>query len=383
MMADQSPESPSVTAPMSLPQFFSQRVGADVRQQLDGLQALAERLSDRRLAPDAQACVDGIVEAAHGVRRLLDGALELRAATSQAPALSLGPVRLRDLADEVQEAWTRKASCAGVTLLVSYDGDPEAAALADRVRLLQVFDGLIGEAVGSRSRGAVEVTLKTTMLPSGVRLDGRVRGARQDVAQDDGQDLESRIRAIDARLGLEAAIAAMLARRVLAAMGSELRRETAASASETLAFELELARAPVAEAPHQAAPRAAHVLVVDDNATNRIVAQSLVEMFDCTSEAAEDGLEAIEAVRTGRFDLVLMDIRMPRLDGVGATRAIRALPGPVGQIPIIALTANADPDDAAAYVAAGMNAVVEKPMKPEQLLEALHVALAAVAESAG
>lgn len=367
---------------MSLPEYFSERVGADIRQQLDGVQALAQRLSERRLAPDDQACVEGIVEAAQGVRRLLDSALELRAAANQSPALSLAPLRLRDLADEVQGAWTRKASYAGVTLLVSYDGDPEAAALADRARLLQVFDGLIGEAVGARSRGAVEVTLKTTAHAAGVQLEGRVRGARQDAALDDDQDLERRIRAIDARLGLEAALAALLARRVLAAMGGQLRRETTAGASETLAFDLQLAPAPVAEAPHEAAPRAAHVLVVDDNATNRMVAQSLVEMFDCTSEAAEDGLEAIEAVRTGRFDLVLMDIRMPRLDGVGATRAIRALPGAMGEIPIIALTANADPDDAAAYVAAGMNAVVEKPMKPEQLLEALHVALAAAAETA-
>lgn len=360
---------------MSLPEFFFERVSTDIRQQLEGVRALAERLADRRLAPDAEACVEGIVEAAAGASRLLESALALRAAAGQPPALSLAPIRLRELADEVQETWARKASCAGVTLLVSYDGDPEAAALADRARLLQVLDGLIGEAVGSRSRGAVEVTLRTSAEPAGVRLEGRVRSARQD--DWDGLDLESRIRAIDARLGLEAAIAAMLARQMLDALGGQLRRETGAGTSETLAFDLQLQPAPPAEVPQETAPRAAHVLVVDDNATNRMVAQSLVEMFECTSEAAEDGLEAIEAVRTGRFDLVLMDIRMPRLDGVGATRAIRALPGPVGQIPIIALTANADPDDAAAYVAAGMNAVVEKPMKPEQLLDALNVALAA------
>ncbi|WP_163065994.1 response regulator, partial [Acinetobacter baumannii] len=89
------------------------------------------------------------------------------------------------------------------------------------------------------------------------------------------------------------------------------------------------------------------------------------EMFDCTSECAEDGVEALEAARTGRFDLILMDIKMPRMDGVEATRAIRSLGGAVGGTPIIALTANADPDDAAIYLAAGMNAVVEKPIKPE------------------
>ena len=66
---------------------------------------------------------------------------------------------------------------------------------------------------------------------------------------------------------------------------------------------------------------------------------------------------------------------MPRLDGVGATRAIRALPGAAGRLPIIALTANADPDDAKAYLAAGMAAVVEKPIKPERLRLAMNTAL--------
>ena len=126
------------------------------------------------------------------------------------------------------------------------------------------------------------------------------------------------------------------------------------------------------------------MLVVDDNATNRMVAQALCEMFDCTCEAASDGLEAVEAARAGRFDLILMDIKMPRMDGVTAARAIRALPGEAGETPIVALTANADPDDAAEYLAAGMDGVVEKPMKPEHLLAVLQQALGGIggAESA-
>ena len=118
-----------------------------------------------------------------------------------------------------------------------------------------------------------------------------------------------------------------------------------------------------------------HVLVVDDNATNRMVAEGLCELFDCTSESAVDGVEAVEAAKTGRFDLILMDIKMPRMDGMEATRAIRALPGAAGKTPIIALTANADPEDAKAYVACGMCSVVEKPIKPERLLLAMNAAL--------
>ena len=91
-----------------------------------------------------------------------------------------------------------------------------------------------------------------------------------------------------------------------------------------------------------------------------LVAETLCEMFGCTSESVEDGLQAVAAATSGRFDLVLMDIKMPELDGVGATRRIRALPGAVADIPILALTANADPWDAASYLAQGMNGVVEK-----------------------
>ena len=77
-------------------------------------------------------------------------------------------------------------------------------------------------------------------------------------------------------------------------------------------------------------------------------------MFGCTSETVEDGLEALEAVQERAFDLILMDIKMPRMDGVQATCAIRALTGPACDIPIVALTANADPDDARTYLSIGM-----------------------------
>lgn len=360
---------------MSLPDFFFERVTADIRQQMDGVLAMTEQLGRQRLAADGEACVASVAEAAESVRRILDAALDLRTATQSGLTLASEPVRLRDLMDEIQDRWQARAAAAGVTLLVSYDGDPEAAAMADRKRLIQIFDGFIGEAVGAQARGAVEAGLRAYATETGVRLEGRVRGPRDPSWE--ARDLEHRIRGIDARLGLEVALDATLARRLLDGMGGAVSMVANAGASDTAAFVLDLAPLPeVEEEPTEDAGRAAHILVVDDNATNRMVAQSLVEMFDCTSEAAEDGEAAVEAARTGRFDLILMDIRMPRMDGVAATRAIRGIAGPVGATPIIALTANADPDDAEAYLAAGMNGVVEKPMKPEHLLAALQEALA-------
>jgi CheY-like chemotaxis protein len=162
----------------------------------------------------------------------------------------------------------------------------------------------------------------------------------------------------------------------VAGLDGRVREEAGPGAARTVTFDLRLPAA--ADAPPLPSPgdeRVAHVLIVDDNATNRVVAQALCEMLHCTTETAEDGLEAVEIARGGRFDLILMDIRMPGMDGVTATREIKALPGRAGATPIIALTANADPEDARGYIEAGMIGVIEKPMKAEHLRRALERAL--------
>ncbi|HEY3695910.1 response regulator [Phenylobacterium sp.] len=354
-----------------LPQPLRDRISDEIRQQMDGVLALADRMARHSLSPDAQACVAGVAEAAGAVLEIMNRARDLENADGPGLTLTQAPRRLRELIDEIQDRWQERAALNGVTLLVAYDGDPEACALVDGPRLLQLFDGLIGEAVAGVRRGAVEASLKVSSHGETLHLEGRVRGGERD----GGADLEE----IEARYGLQTALGVTLGHRVLEAFGGDLRREANTGAGATVVFEFDAEPAPAAKEAHPEAAdaqRTAHVLVVDDNATNRMVAQTLCEMFDCTSESADDGVEAVEAAQTGRFDLILMDIKMPRMDGVAATKAIRALSGRPGRVPIIALTANADPEDAAAYVSAGMNGVVEKPMKPENLLHALQQALA-------
>jgi CheY-like chemotaxis protein len=118
-----------------------------------------------------------------------------------------------------------------------------------------------------------------------------------------------------------------------------------------------------------------YVLIVDDNATNRFVAAKVLELFGCNAEGVEGGREAIDRVQTGAFDLILMDIKMPGMDGVQATRLIRGLPGPVAKVPILALTANADPVDEVKYLAAGMDGVAQKPIQPDALLNAIRLVM--------
>jgi CheY-like chemotaxis protein len=358
---------------MSPSDFFFERVTDEIRQQMDGVLALTQRLARERLTPDAAACVAGVNEAAAGVARLLADSIELRNAAGKGLELDAQPHRLREVMDMVQARWQQRLA-GGVTLLVSYDGDPDAVGVVDAERLTRIFDGFIAQALGGVRHGAVEATLRTTLRGDTLHLEGRIRGATEAASTDGPPDILD----IETRFGLETAIGIALAYRILGLFGAELRTERNRGAGETVVFEFNAPRAlPEAEQEpaEAAAPRAAHILIVDDNATNRMVAETLCEMFDCTSESVADGVEAVEAARSGKFDLILMDIKMPRMDGVAASRAIRGLPGRVSAVPIIALTANADPEDAAGYIAAGMNGVVEKPMKPENLLRALQEAL--------
>ena len=357
---------------MSLPDFFFERVTSEIHQQMEGVLALAERLARQPLSADAQTCVAGVAEAAACVRQILASSADLKDAATSGMAFEPAPKRLRDLADEIEARWGQRAAKSGVTLLVSYDGAPEMTALIDSTRVMQAFDGFIAQALAGVRHGAVEATLRAHAAGDMLRLEGRVRGGGERSLGDKPLDIQE----IEALFGLETALSVELGRQIVKAVGGEVRTEANAGAGETLVFEftaphaVEASDEPPADdadAPH----RAAHILVVDDNATNRMVAETLCEMFDCTSESAVDGMEALEAARTGRFDLILMDIKMPRMDGVTATQAIRALKGEAGKVPIIALTANADPEDAAGYLKAGMNGVVEKPMKPENLLRAL------------
>ena len=114
------------------------------------------------------------------------------------------------------------------------------------------------------------------------------------------------------------------------------------------------------------------VLLAEDNLINQKVASRMLSRWGCEVVAVVDGAAAIEAVRAGRLDLVLMDCYMPGLDGYEATRAIRALNGPEARIPIIAMTANALEGDRERCLDAGMDDYISKPVRPDDLLEVIH-----------
>jgi CheY-like chemotaxis protein len=349
-----------------------ERMAVDIGTHLDGVLAITERLEQQRLTPDAAAFVRAIGDTSRDMGATVGRAIDLHRSARGQLTFTTTPTRLRDFADAVEARWAARAHEGGSTLLVSYDGDPECGVEADGERLLQVFDILIENALAA-GRGMIEARLTARAEGDQIRLDGQVRDNTEGRVDERLARVHDPLSAASQQDQSELAlgVAMALARRVLRDMGGPLHAEANRGAGLTVGFSLSLAPASAqveaAEAEPAVSGRAAHILIVDDNATNRMVAEALCDMFECTSEQAVDGVEAVEMAKSGRFDLILMDIKMPRMDGIAATRAIREMGGRAGAVPIVALTANADPADVQSYIVAGMQDVVEKPIKPERL----------------
>ena len=349
-------------------QSFFDAIALEIRRPLEGVLAVTELLQRQPLSADAQAYLRTIVEQHRVLLRVLDDAADLGRAETGLLAVSPVACDLRPLMDSIQDNWQLRAIQGGLALSVSYDGE-DISALIDQSRVRQMFNNLIDRALKVTRRGGVEASLHARRQDGRLLIEGRVR--------DSGPDLKPANLAYLFETGAaeECGIGMVLAKRIMEAMSGSIRAEANSGSGCTVTFSFMADEAQAEAEEEQHAVRCAHVLVVDDNATNRMVAEALCEMFDCTSETAEDGVEAVEAVKSGRFDLILMDIKMPRMDGVEATRTIRALGGRHATVPIIALTANADPEDAVRYLASGMSSVVEKPIKPEALLAAMNACL--------
>ena len=355
----------------------------EIRTPLNGVLSVAEIVRRKCTQPELMPFLETIVQSGDILLRLLNDALDLTRAETSGLALDLAPFRPSDLVEEATRLWSAHAELKGVNLVCRFKGKKSLQLLGDRLRLSQVLNNLIGNALKFTNEGDVRfqigVSGDTELATMSVSVTDNGPGIPVDRVEtifEPFQQTEEGIRRGGAGLGL--AVCRQLAQRMEGTIGVEANPDGGA----TFVFEVRL---PVANAKESQGTvrnvaeakdeKAINVLVVDDNATNRLVAKTLCEIYGCNVDLAEDGAEAVDLARTGGFDLILMDIKMPGMDGVEATRRIRSGGGLASRVPILAVTANADPADAVFYRSCGVNGVVEKPIRPEKLIAAMSAVL--------
>lgn len=354
----------------------------EIRTPLNGVLGVAA-LMERELTQEAmRPYVRTILDSGRSLLRLLTDALDMSRAEAGLMAFETAPVRLDALCADLLALWSPRADEKAISLAVVCEAEGADRVAADEMRLKQLLNNLIGNAIKFTPSGAVEVRIRAR--PAGdfaelaVTVDDSGPGVDPDAAEAVFEPFNT---GRAEREGAGAGLGLAICRQIIERMAGRISVGRAPLGGARFAFALRLPLSDpsaLEEAARMAEPtphETLHVLVVDDNATNRFVAGRVLELFGCSHETVENGREAVERVQTGRFDLVLMDIKMPVMDGVQATRAIRALAGPVAAIPIVALTANADGRDAVEYLTAGMDGVAQKPIQPDLLRDAIRRAL--------
>jgi signal transduction histidine kinase/ActR/RegA family two-component response regulator len=275
-----------------------------------------------------------------------------------------------------------QAAAQGLSLEVGADGVIEPVS-GDGPRLRQVLLNLLSNALKFTSQGGV--TLRLAQRPAG---DGAV--ALRIVVSDTGIGIspEKQVAVFDRFSQADASVSRRfggtglglaICKRIVELMGGSIGVQSREGRGSTFWLELELplaarAAAPDAQGAVAELDRPLRLLLVEDVAVNRELVRVILESFDIEIDTATNGAEAIDAVSRAAYDLVLMDVQMPVMDGLTATANIRALPDPdMRRLPIIAMTANVLPDQVKRCLNAGMNGHVGKPINPAALLETIAV----------
>jgi PAS domain S-box-containing protein len=352
---------------------FLANMSHEIRTPMNGVLGILHLLKGQPLPGSAQSLVAEALACGDMLRALLDDVVDISKIDAGKVEVEAQPTDPAALLTSVVEMLRPQAEAKGLGF--SLEAEPLSPwILTDPTRLRQCLFNLIGNAVKFTETGAVTVRASMRGAASGPRLRFTVTDTGIGISSAAQERLFERFQQADATTtrrfggsGLGLAITRDLAMR----MGGEVGLISALGEGST--FWIEVA-APPAAAPTEVETGAepvldgVRVLVVEDNATNRMIVAAMLETLGASVCLAEDGERGVEAALSGGFDLILMDIQMPGIDGLEATRRIRAAGGALATTPIVALTANVMSDQRQTYLDAGMNGVIAKPISPAALI---------------
>ncbi|MGH1578565.1 ATP-binding protein [Planktotalea sp.] len=298
------------------------------------------------------------------------GKLQLRPVTMNISAL------LQDIVDNQSGA----ATANDTNLDWHWSGDITEWIFADEERIQHVLMNVIGNAVKFTRNGQVTVTAQVSEdddkgLQLHVSIEDTGVGMSEELKAQIFDDFMTGDASYDRDVG-GTGLGLGIAKRFVTAMGGSIEVESEEGVGSTfdVRFPIEPTSAPkkpTERAKPLSATRGGHVLLVEDNEINRIVAREMLAAAGHQVSEAHNGKIALEMIEDQAFDLILMDISMPIMDGRTATRAIRASKGASAKTPIVALTANAMAEEQKAFLSDGMNDILTKPLSRESLLDVL------------
>ena len=356
--------------------MFLANMSHELRTPLNGVIGVVDLLDQTPLSDHQRELTRIIKSSSDHLGRLIGDILDLGRIEAGELAIVQTQMLIADVVDDIRNSAELAAQEKGLAVVVDIAPDTAAPVLGDPMRLKQVLTNLVSNAIKFTGSGAVSVSV--TCIGDDYRFEVRDTGI--GFAEDQREAVFGRFQQADGTITRRfggSGLGLAISRDLVIAMGGKIdcRSEQGRGASFWFTVPLPQARElqVLAEEAAVDVSSAGRALVVDDNATNRRVAELLLQAIGLDAVCVEDGNQAVEAFMVGTYDVILMDMMMPVMDGIAATMAIRDLEsrGGLPRTAIIMLTANILPQHIQASLDAGADAHLPKPLGANALLTAL------------
>lgn len=362
---------------------FLAAMSHEIRTPMNGVIGFADLLMMTKLNPKQLDYAQTVRDAAYSLLTVINDILHFSKIEAGGVRLSPEPTDVRDVIDDAIAVTSPAATAKALEVVSEISRDVPSLVMIDPDRLNQVLTNLVGNAVKFTESGRVVVSCETVgRSETEISLFFAVTDTGIGIAEKAMPNLFEKFTQADSTVGRRyggTGLGLAICKKLVELMGGRIGVDSEPGKGSRFWFTVPVTIATASKAePSSAETRlmtTGRILVVDDNQTNRLLVSEILKAAGHRYELASSGEAALGKVAAEDFDLILMDINMPRMDGLQTAAHIRSMRGNKRSIPILALTASALPDEVETYLRAGMNGYLAKPVNPKDLLSTVANAL--------